>query len=1319
MKTMWRGCAAMALVLAAGAPAMAWWDTVVKNWQFPPLVESLEAEALPGAAAAVRDDALASGGKAVEMALGGASLTITRELTHGSTYALFIVGRSPREAETLDPGSMKPFYFHVTVTDPTGTVTTHRLRAAYQHEYVLNRGPEDMARCYFVAPQAGTYQLKLSVGERTTAGALWVDRLDLRDVLGNAARRAGKTGRTMISDDELRNLRGGELKPAPRVDPQRAAARVAAYWDSFPPLNAPRQGSANPAHVREKRDDLPPADFRAGWTMNALDQPWAVEHAALKARYTAAEFAAHQPLPGPLPDDGWGVTFEGLTNNWAPHDPANGTFGILGGLFQERLTNLVTLMLRKAAEYEKTGNEEAGLEAAAIMTAFAYHYPALDYRSQASWLSNFSRFHFTSHIGGGMVISGQLQGHAVRDYVKAYDQIFDFILANRESFTQFVATRVPAVRTPDDLIAFLDTNILQRTADAIIRGDAQGDSLKMSLAMALTILSQGVNDISQKWVDVLMTNIPMGLSEPGSLEDLAYGDLGRDGLVSKGSGGYSKGSIMSLLEVAMLLRDYRAQGGKVAVDLTDFGRPRGYPWFRDALYAPINLRVAGGWVPLLGDYGDPLRVREVFFDTGPTRPNGSKAYYLDSWRLTGDPAFAFLAARYGRSVESDEEWGRITAAAKTVRDPLNTLPPRALDDLGLAILETGQHTDDFTRKNAITLRYGIGQNHGHNDGLDLAVWGKGMRAITDLAARDGSPNPRLHKMHNTVEVDRRTMNNEDATIPGYGWLNALATFGDVQYTDASQRAVSHPELTEYRRGAALIGVGEDDAYVFNVFRVAGGTTHTWAAHANQNDAFDINAPLTPAQSPEALSYLKGFKTPDTTIDEKTWGMPALFPQPAAGKVPANMVATWRLHPRAEDAFLGKKLDEGNKVHARWRLFGREGDDLFVANGTSARYRYDMTFLYAQRTNVGPEGSVYPSLAEVYQGNPVVQAARELTVEDAGAGAARAVAVEVTLPDGRIDLCMAGVADGKARKVEGGFTFDGRFAFVSRDAQGVRKAVLIGGTRLTGPGVDLSLPTPAVVGTVAAIEPADNACVVHGDFRGVDLTGRIVRFVVNEQGRSYAFTVTAQQRVEGGVRLTLKERMRIFQSAVDRVDGDAGSVATVAEAYNLKADKTSYHHTLATNEAGDKRWRANIVCDVRWMIVKTPVAEADIPDTNGDGRRLLSLMGTKTDGDMNGKPRVELEVIRVDEASRTIYFKMPPSPFDLGGWDYVSRPLVSESGRQWTGTYPGFQYQVVLDGKVADSDFTDPNEDGRRLLALYRFAPGAKLVAENTAVFERP
>jgi hypothetical protein len=542
--------------------------------------------------------------------------------------------------------------------------------------------------------------------------------------------------------------------------------------------------------------------------------------------------------------------------------------------------------------------------------------------------------------------------------------------------------------------------------------------------------------------------------------------------------------------------------------------------------------------------------------------------------------------------------------------------------------------------------------------------------------------------------------------------------GDVQYTDASQRAVSHPDLTEYRRGVAMIGVGEDDAYVFNVFRVAGGRIHTWAAHANQNDQFQVNAALAPAQSPAAIGYLDDFKTPKTTIDPKAWGMPDLFPQPAEGKAPADLVATWRLHPRAEQAFLGRELAEDDKVFARWRLFGHEGDDLFVANATSSRYRYDMTFLYVQQAAAGADGSVYPSLAEVYRGRPVVQAARQLKVEGAGRGAAQTVGIEVGLPDGRVDLCLSGTGDAAPRRVEGGYTFNGLFGMVSRDAKGIRKAVLVGGTELDGPGIHLASPHGQARGTVTAVDPATNACLVKGDLADTDLVGRTVRFVVNPQGRSYAFTVKSQEAVPGGLRLVLKERMRIFQSAVAEVDPAAGAVATVAEAYNMKADKHAYDHTLVTNESGTRQWPARIVSDVRWMIVKTPLADADVPDTDGDGKRTLTLMGTAVDGEQAGKPLLTLEVLRVDPQSRTFFFRMPASPYDLGGWNYVSRPIFSESGRQWTATYPGFQYQVKLEGKVAADDFADPDADGRRLLGLYRFAPGATLVMENTLSVER-
>jgi len=1322
-----------------GTTARAWWDTIIKKWQYPPLVQAYEAETLSDVARekVVADD-ISSGGKAVLMAEGTAALVFSADLTP-STYVVYVVGRSPRSEDVGDPAGMKPVYFHVRAAE-TGTepAETWRVRAAYQSIYPLVYGSQEMARCYFIVPRAGKYRVQVTVGPGSTGGPLLVDRLELRDVLGNCAKKGGKTGRTMITDAELRNLREGQAKTAPAPTPAEIRERCEAFWASFPPINAPRHASASPGHYRQQ-DRVPTVESLRSWTMNPLDAPWALENKTLGLRYTLADFQGLRPITQPFVDDGWGMTVTGLTHTWGEPTPVGGAFSIIGPLFQKRLTDLVQLMQRKAIEYEKTGDPRAGLDGTALLLAFAYRYPALDFRAQAAWTDNYSRFYFTNHIGGGIVTAGLTEGHAIREYVRTYDRLFDF-LHNNQAVADFLAAKVPGVRTPADVVRMLDVNLLQRTADVTLRGDVAGDPLKMSWGLALTAICQGANDISQKWIDTLFTEIPMGMIEPGSLEDMAYGDLGRDGLVSKGSGGYSKGSIMQFMDIAELLTRYAALGGRVPLDLTD---ARKYPWFRDALYAPLRLRIAGGWVPLLGDYGHPLRAREVFFDSGPTTPNALKPYYLACWRATGDPQFAFLTHRYGRTTESPDEWAAIQAAARKTRDPLNTLPPRVLDDLGLAYLETGQQTDDFTRKWAATLRYGIGHTHGHNDGLDLAVWGKGMRAISDLAARAGSPSPRLQKMHNTVEVDRASMNNGDELMPGWGWLNAFAAVPGVQYADAEQRARSHPQIRQYRRGVALIevgpqasgqatassaaGAGETDCYVFSVQRVTGGKVHTWCAHANQNDRFEVNAELRPAQTPEVVEYLAGFKTPQTPRN-KAYTVEDLLPQPMEGKAPDALVATWRLHTKAEKSFLNAELSDDRKVFARWRLFGHAGETLCAANGWSDRYNYDMSFLYVQDAKVAEAGSVYPALAEVYQGQPVVQQARALRIEDPGEGADRYAAVEVKLPGGVTDVCLAGVerrAPG-AVAVEGGLRFDGLFGLVRRDRQGLARAVLIGGRALEGDGFSIRLPQARLTGEVISTDLDNNACIVktdatveplQGGFRAASLAGRVALFY-SPAGRSYACTVKAAEQTPQGIRVVLQERLKIFQSAVTHVDEAERALSVVAEPYNLKADQTAYDFTEVANESGTRRWPARIVTNTRWMILKSPVGEADIPDRNGDGKRTLALIGNQTDKEKSDKPVLELEITRVDPATGTVYFKTPPAPYDIGGWEYVRRVVMSESGKKWMGTYPGIEYKVLVDGPVKQADFDDRNGDGRRLVSLYRFRPGFRMVVPSVVAATR-
>ena len=43
---------------------------------------------------------------------------------------------------------------------------------------------------------------------------------------------------------------------------------------------------------------------------------------------------------------------------------------------------------------------------------------------------------------------------------KAYDQLFDFIQDNHE-FAEYVGSKVAWVKTPKDVVRFLDTNLLQ------------------------------------------------------------------------------------------------------------------------------------------------------------------------------------------------------------------------------------------------------------------------------------------------------------------------------------------------------------------------------------------------------------------------------------------------------------------------------------------------------------------------------------------------------------------------------------------------------------------------------------------------------------------------------------------------------------------------------------------------------------------------------------------------------------------------------------------------------------------------------------------
>jgi hypothetical protein len=123
----------------------------------------------------------------------------------------------------------------------------------------------------------------------------------------------------------------------------------------------------------------------------------------------------------------------------------------------------------------------------------------------------------------------------------------------------------------------------------------------------------------------------------------------------------------------------------------------------------------------------------------------------------------------------------------------------------------------------------------------------------------------------------------------------------------------------------------------------------------------------------------------------------------------------------------------------------------------------------------------------------------------------------------------------------------------------------------------------------------------------------------------------------------------------------------------------------------------------------------VPDTDGDGRRVVKLIGNSYDKDakdaqgnsLYGKTLLEMEVTRVTPDGETFYYKFPKDEtYQRGGWAYAYRTMVNEDGtRKWTAKYPGSSFIWRLEGGFKATDFTDADGDGKVKLSACLFGPG--------------
>ena len=311
-----------------------------------------------------------------------------------------------------------------------------------------------------------------------------------------------------------------------------------------------------------------------------------------------------------------------------------------------------------ADAYEKTGAKDRGWDAAILLCAYAEKFPGVDHAFQASEPGyNFASRRLSWGSTDGKLLYSGWAGPALRKIVTNYDQLFDFIKDNQE-LADYIGTKIPWVKKPQDVIELLDTNLLQHGIDCLNRRVVRDD-----VAAALLPVVQGVNAISREMLaGGLFKKTHFDMTDAGGLDDQVFSAFNRGGVHYIGAMGYVSAALTEILEN---LNQYHRLGGDPRFDLSDDER---YPNLKEARLTKQKLYAAGGFPIVVGDSMD-------------LRRNRAKQ----------DPSFGAIPE----------------------------FPSRVVEGFGEVVLEDGQGQTNALLKRAVGIHTGVGRGHSHQDTLNF------------------------------------------------------------------------------------------------------------------------------------------------------------------------------------------------------------------------------------------------------------------------------------------------------------------------------------------------------------------------------------------------------------------------------------------------------------------------------------------------------------------------------------------------------------------------------------------------------------------------
>ncbi len=1109
-------------------------------------------------------DSDGSDGKSVLLRRDGSNaLSWTIDFPRDSYYAIFVRARSDAQYDSDRD--------RVNMTCTVGDLTI-RMRLNYldQHEYVT----------HFRLPirAAGARQVTVRLAT-PSALDLYVDLLELRDVLGNCPRGAFKQQQTLYTAQEIAELRRGTKveKPSPRSTAERAA-RDAQLWaiqtSPYLPISAPISYEPMVPAINPKTGQ--PAKWQFvdpvleqashGWPVPADAAPlpsdrFKVRDANTGMIFPSNDYAAGDLSSGDFPDDGWGWDARQHSQNEAVLGQA---FGSNVGMYYFVASHTIhswryleSELLKACQSYLETGDPEFAHDGAVLLAELANVYPIFDFNVQAQRnMQGESRWLPWAASHGGWLYSSW-QAAALARIARAYDQLFPYLNDPQAvaGALGFVHSQLPHIQTAQDLRALIETNLLQYPSDQAIRRHLAGANGGWEYCVATLLAVQQDPRATQALAQELWTRAFMSNLNQGGVQDVLVNEGLRDGSNEIGQANYAAGWL-AFPVVAELLERYVNAGGDPRYRLTT-------PAQRARLVAaglfPIDVRGAGGFQTNVGEgYTTPRDTIRQY----PERQAviEQRAAYRMSFEQAHDPRAAAMLQLLKRAEEPDSLWSAVEAAAAPFAgNPFRFNRTRALHGFGLLYLEAGVGADDLTHQRAAVLRTGIGYGHADPDDLDLELYAHGMRVLPDLGMRYTKPDSRRTRMHNVVEIDGRDFINGPSHAKGTSYADQLVDAGWVRYAEAHGRAKTLPQVREFRRAVVLVDVSPSESYTLDVFTVTGGNQHMWCFHGPVHRGFAHNA--SPVELDDAWQkYLNGYA------------------QPSAGVAPAILETRWQ-------------AATGDDVHLTSRLLNVEGLAVGMGGGVSFK---DMDFVHVRRTGQDLQ-SRWTQVLEPYQGQPFI----EKVIDRSTAAVA---AVEIVTRYGQRDLLCYNPTPKQPCTVAG-ITFTGRLAVVRRDAGTgkLRQLLLAGGSALQVDQQALTLAGAEQRAVVTGFDEVSNTVTLDAPVRLPTELDRLC--VVGSAPRAVPFQVTAVDAE--GRQLKLLGSPRVFQSPAQ-----LGSGVTVKLALPLalrRADPDYYLGAALHTERGQQQsWRVVQTPDHQTLVLDRELSAADLVDADGDGQTYIYL-----------------------------------------------------------------------------------------------------------------